>query len=101
LVDPFEIFKDYVIQGLSTFVGCVLLAIGLAGILGMPLYPISAISYLMEPSGISASFDLQYWIALAFVGFWLVLFYFVRFAALAGIVLILGKWAILNNIIPV
>jgi hypothetical protein len=96
-----EFLKSYVIQGISTFVGCVLLAIGLSGILGLPLYPISAISYLAEPSGVSDSFDRQYCFALAFVGFWLVLFFFVRFAALAGIVLIVGKWAIQHDILPV
>lgn len=95
------VLKFYVAQGASTFVGCVLFAIGLAGMAAVPLYPIDSISFLVQPTGLGPAFDQYYWIASMVVGLWLVLFVFARLAALAGIILIVGKWAILKGILPV
>lgn len=91
----------YIAQGAATFVGCVLFSIGLAGLVGAPLYPIDSISYLVKPTALGPDFDLQYWMVSMVVGLWLVLFVWARFAAIAGIVLIVGKWAILRGLLPI
>jgi hypothetical protein len=46
--------------------------------------------------GWGADFDELYWNGLAIVGLWLVVFFYVRLAALAAISLIGFKWAILQ-----
>jgi len=63
------------------------------------LQPIGEISFLIEPMGFGPYYDRLYWNVLAFVGAWLVLFFWVRLAAVAAIALIAFKWAVLQNLI--
>jgi len=49
--------------------------------------------------GFGPYYDRLYWNVLAFVGAWLVLFFWVRLAAVAAIALIAFKWAVLQNLI--
>ena len=81
------------------FVGCVLLAIGLSGYFEVFLQPIAEISFLIEPMGFGAHYDQLYWIILTGVGMWLILFLWVRLAAITAIGLIALKWVILNSLI--
>lgn len=81
------------------FVGCVLLAIGLSGSFGVFLQPISEISFLIEPMGFGAYYDQVYWFVLALSGAWLVLFFWVRLAALFAIGVIGIKWAVLQGLL--
>lgn len=81
------------------FVGCVLLTIGLCGAFGIFLQPIAEISFLLEPMGLGADYDRLYGNALAAVGFWLAMFFYVRLAALSAIGLIGFKWAVLEGYI--
>lgn len=95
----YENFYSQVSQALSLFVGILLLVIGLSGSFGVFLQPIGEISFLIEPMGLGPYYDRLYWNALAFVGAWLVLFFWVRLAAVAAIALIAFKWAVLQNLI--
>jgi hypothetical protein len=81
------------------FVGCVLLTIGLSGLFGVFLQPIAEISFLLEPMGFGPYYDRLYWNGLTVVGFWLVLFFYARLAALTAICLIGFKWAVLSDFI--
>ena len=85
----------FVSQVSATFVGCVLFAIGVSGIFGLEIRPIEPISFIAQPTELGSSFDKNYWYLLALVGVWLILFSFVRAAALVALVLIVGKWLIL------
>lgn len=92
-------FYYQVSQGISIFVGCVLLTIGLSGIFGVFLQPIAEISFLIEPMGLGPDHDRIYWNALTIVGFWLVLFFYARLAALTAIILIGFKWLVLKGFV--
>lgn len=82
-------------QAISLFVGCVLLAIGLSGYFGVFLQPIAEISFLIKPMGFESHHDQIYWGALALTGMWLIVFLWVRYAAIVAIGLIAFKWAVL------
>lgn len=80
------------------FVGCLLLAIGLSGYFGVFSQPIAEISFLIEPMGFGLYYDQLYWLTLAFVGAWLIIFLWVRPAAISAICPIGFKWAILEGL---
>ena len=84
-------------QVIATLVGLVLVTIGLSGALDVALYPIQEISFLLEPMTQSPFYDRLYWITLATVGLWLVVLIWARPAALAAIILIAFKWAVLEG----
>lgn len=97
-----SVYEDFVFQvsqAICMFVGCVLLTIGLSGSFGVFLQPISEISFLIEPMGFGAHHDQVYWYGLALGGAWLVLFFWVRAAALFAIGLIGFKWAVFQGLI--
>ncbi len=83
-------------QAIATLVGCVLLAIGVSGALGTELEPIASISFLVEHTKLGPQFNHYYWVSLAIVGGWLVVFVFVRLAASIAIFMIISKWLIIN-----
>lgn len=89
--------RFYISQGAATLAGCVLFAIGLTGVIGTDLHPIASISFLTKPTELGVELDQLYWSGLAVIGIWLVLFINVRLAAIAAIVLIAAKWAILHG----
>ena len=80
------------------FVGCLLLAVGLSCSFQVFLQPIAEISFLIEPMGFDPYYDKVYCNSLAVIGIWLVLFFWVRLAAIAAIGLIAFKWGILQNL---
>ncbi|KQB97600.1 hypothetical protein AL073_01225 [Loktanella sp. 1ANDIMAR09] len=83
-------------QAISMFVGAVFLTIGLSGSFGVFLQPISEISFLIEPMGFGAYYDYLYWNCLTAAGLWLILFFWVRPAAVFSIGLIVFKWAMMK-----
>ncbi|WP_131824978.1 hypothetical protein [Yoonia rosea] len=83
-------------QAISLFVGAVFLTIGLSGSFGIFLEPISEISFLIEPLGFGAYYDHLYWNLLTAAGVWLILFLWVRAAAVFSIGLIVFKWAVIE-----
>ncbi|PXW70857.1 hypothetical protein C7964_102757 [Loktanella sp. PT4BL] len=83
-------------QAITMFVGAVFLTIGLSGIFGVFLRPISEISFLIEPMGLGAYYDQLYWSVLTATGVWLIMFFWVKQAALFSIGLILFKWAMIK-----
>lgn len=85
------------VQSAAIIVGGVLFAIGLSGYLGVPLYPVEAISFLAVPLPLSDAANAVYWILLAIVGFWLMLGALVRLAAVCALSLIGFKWAALEG----
>lgn len=84
-------------QFASIFVGSLLFIIGLCGTFGVFIRPIAEISFLIEPLGLAPHYDELYWYACIFVGVWLVLFLWIRIAAIAAIALIIFKGAMVNN----
>ncbi len=83
-------------QAIAMFVGAVLLTIGLSGVFGVFLQPISEISFLIEPMGFGAYYDHLYWNLLTAAGLWLILFFWVRPAAVFSILLLAFKWAMIE-----
>jgi hypothetical protein len=96
---PSEGFLFQLSQVVSMFVGCVFLTIGLCGLFGVLIRPIAEISFLIEPLGTGPYHDQLYWNAMIFVGVWLILFLWVRLAAIAAIVLIAFKWAVIRGLV--
>lgn len=92
--------RYYISQSAATLVGCVLFAIGLTGTMGMDLYPIASISFLTQHTALGAEFDQLYWTGLALVGILLILFIGVRLVAIAALLLVAAKWAILHGLLP-
>jgi len=92
-----EKIKTLMAQTAATLAGAVLLAIGLSGRMGLPLYPVDNISFLMQPMPLSAAINHIYWTTLAIVGIWLILYVFVRLAAAVALALIGIKWAVLQG----
>lgn len=88
-------------QTASFFVGCVLFVIGLTSSMGLVPQPISELSFLTLPTDMAPKYDQFYWNTLTLVGVWLVLFVYVRLAAIAAIALISVKIALLNGWLPV
>jgi hypothetical protein len=93
----FEKIKVLFAQSAATLCGVVLFAIGFCGRMGIPLYPVQNISFLTQPMPLSATINNAYWTALAIVGIWLTLYFFVRLAAALALALIGFKWAVLQG----
>ena len=87
-------------QTASIFVGCVLFIIGLTSSMGVVLQPISELSFLTTPTDMAPKYDQLYWNTLTLVGIWLVIFVYVRLAAIAAIALISVKFSFLNGWLP-
>jgi len=94
---PLEKLKTFVAQSAAALVGIVLMAIGVSGRLGLPLYPVEDISFLMQPMPLGDAVNGYYWLLLALVGFWLILFVYPRLASAVAIALIAFKWAALQG----
>lgn len=89
----------YVSLSASTIAGLILLGIGFIGLSGMPAKPIDRLTILMEPTGFGATFDTIYLATLMLNGFWMIMFFWARAAAIFATTAILTKILIVNGLL--
>lgn len=82
---------DYFANTCASVAGLLLFCIGVIGLSGMPFVENPAVTVLFQSLGQSERVDQTYYLALIFVGIWLVLYIQARFAALVALVLVLLK----------
>ena len=91
---------DYVSYIACTISGLILCAISFIGIYNVPADPIASLTILLEPSGFGPLFDANYFKGLMIIGFWLILFVWVRAAAGVALAMVLFKMIVINGWIP-
>jgi hypothetical protein len=91
---------EYISYIACTTAGLILSAIAFVGLFDISVQPIEAATILLQPSGLGEIFDDIYlWIDLA-LGFWLILFFWVRTASAIALALVLFKIVLLHGWIP-
>lgn len=91
---------NFLLYVAGTLAGLILFGIGFIGLSGMPVKPVSHLTILLEPTGLSEVVDTLYLQAFVVLGVWLLLSYWVRLAAFCAIIVILSKILLLHGWLP-
>ncbi|PRY79749.1 hypothetical protein CLV80_102395 [Yoonia maritima] len=91
---------SYLSSLVSSIAGLILFCIGAIGLSGVTVNPSPSITVLLSPMGYGDHVDSLYYWGIVFLGFWLVLYVFVRPAALTALAMVLGKSLVLKGWVP-